>query len=121
MSRVRDHGGARLKAIIWLLILGAFVYICVKVIPLYLDYYQLEDKMKTEARFAAVNRRTDEELRNIIFREVQERDIPARREDIHVEQSQRGVRISLDYSVTVDLKLYQWTLQFHPSADNARL
>lgn len=121
MTRKRGRGGARLKAVSWLFGVLAVIYVGVKLVPVYFANYQLQDKMLTEARFATVNRRTDEELRNIIYREIQDRDIPARREDIHIEQSSRGVRISVDYTVAVDLKVYEFNLHFSPTSENRSL
>lgn len=117
LRRTGSRGGARLKAIIWLLILGAAVYVCYKVIPIYLNNYQLEDRMQTEARFAVVNRKSEEAIRDVVYREIQERDIPARREDIRVQSTQRNVHISVDYTVTVDLRVYQLHLHFTPTVD----
>jgi hypothetical protein len=100
-------------------ILGAAGYVGFKVIPIYMANYQLQDKMQTEARFATVNHKTDEELRDVIFREIRDRDIPARREDIQVlENTQRRVSVSVEYTVPVDLKVYQLHLRFNPSAEN---
>ena len=39
-------------------------------------------------------------------------------EDIRVNMTNGSVEIGLDYSVPIDLKFYQFTLQFHPHADN---
>lgn len=118
-GKARERGGARLKAIVWLVILGAAGYVGFKVIPIYMANYQLQDKMQTEARFATVNHKTDEELRDVIFREIRDRDIPARREDIQVlENTQRRVSVSVEYTVPVDLKVYQLHLRFNPSAEN---
>ncbi len=121
LPRQASRGGARLRAIIWLLLLGSGVYVAYKVLPIYIANYQLQDRMQTEARFATVNHRSNDEIRDIIYREIQDRDIPARREDIHIESSQRGVNIRVDYTVTVDLRVYQWTLEFHPTASNRAL
>ncbi len=122
-SRVtRERGGARLRTAIWLVILGAAGFVAYKVVPVYLANYQLADKMQTEARYAVVNHRTDDNLRDIIFREIQDRDIPAHREDIKIlENSQRAVRLSVDYTVDVDLKVYQLHLHFNPAAENRAL
>jgi hypothetical protein len=38
-----------------------------------------------------------------------------------VEGNAGNIHINVDYSVTVDLKVYQWTLNFHPAASNAAL
>jgi hypothetical protein len=121
MNRKAELGGARLKAILWLLILLAGVYTPVKTIPVYIDNYELLDKMKTEARFATVNRRPDEEIRDHIYREIKDRDIPVRREDIRIENTSRGVRISVEYTVTVDLLVYQLQLHFNPTTENRAL
>ncbi|MBI3668821.1 MAG: DUF4845 domain-containing protein [Acidobacteria bacterium] len=120
--RGAQRGGALLKAIFWTAVLVAVLYAGFKVVPIYFANYQLQDKMQTEARFAVVNRRTDEELRKIIFKEIQDQNIPARREDIKIlENTQRAVRIQVDYTVPVDLKVYQFDLHFTPSAENRAL
>lgn len=121
MSRNRERGGSKLKAILWLLVLVAGVFTAFKVIPAYINNYSLQDKMQTEARFATVNRRTEEDIRDVIFKEIQELGIPAHREDIKVEASSRGVKISVDYTVNVDLKVYQLKLHFNPAAENRSL
>jgi hypothetical protein len=55
------------------------------------------------------------------MKKIQELGIPARREDIKVNNQQRLVEITVDYSVPIDLQVYQLTLQFHPHADNRTL
>lgn len=121
VRRSGSRGGARLKAVVWLLILGAGAYVAFKTVPLYVADYELQDRMQTEARFALVNRKSPEEVRDIIFKEAQARDIPATRENIKVESNERGVRISVHYTVTVDLRVYQWQLHFNPHADSRAL
>ena len=121
MNRKGERGGARLKAVLWLLILFAVIYVGAKLVPVFFANYELLDKMQTEARFATVNRKSVEEIRDVIYREIQDQDIPARREDIHVESSPRGVRISVEYTVTLDLKVYQLQLHFKPSTENRAL
>ena len=121
MSRNRERGGSRLKAIFWLLVLVAGGFTAFKVVPVYIDNYSLQDKMQTEARFATVNRPTEDHIRDVIFKEIQDLEIPAHREDIKVEASPRGVKISVDYTVNVDLKVYQLKLHFNPAVDNRSL
>ncbi|HEX9759781.1 MAG TPA: DUF4845 domain-containing protein [Candidatus Acidoferrales bacterium] len=118
MIRSPQRGGSNLKAIVWLVVVVIIVYVAVKVIPHYFNDYQLEDAMKTEARFAAVNRRTPEQVREVVYKKVQELEIPAKREDIRVEPISDGYRISVQYTVTVTLPGYQFTMRFNPTADN---
>ena len=124
-SRCRAHGRERgkgnAKAIFWTFVLILAVFLAIKLIPAYVSEYQLRDRLLTEARFATVNRRGDEELRSIIFQEIQDLEIPARREDIKIEMSSRYVRISVEYNVPVDLWLYRTELHFNPSSENKSL
>jgi hypothetical protein len=59
-----------------------------------------------------------DDVRNDIFKKAQDLGIPAKKEDIQVSMDNGYVSISLDYSVPIDLAVYQFTLQFHPHADN---
>lgn len=122
-SAIRNHqrGGANFKAIIWTIILVAFIYGAMMVIPVLINEYEFQDSLQTIARFASVNRRTNEQVRQAVLEEAQKEDLPVQAEDIKVEGNSGNVHIYVDYSVTVDLKVYQWTLNFHPAASNASI
>jgi hypothetical protein len=49
---------------------------------------------------------------------VQELGIPAKPEAIKVTGGDQAVSITVDYTVPVDLTVYQFTLDFHPHADS---
>lgn len=119
--RTRERGEGRLKAILWtaILVFGAFA--AYKIIPVYIAEYQLADKMQEEARFAVVNRYSEDQIREAIFKTVQELEIPVTREQIKVLSSQQVVQISLDYTVPVDLMVYRVNLHFTPSSENRAL
>ncbi len=117
-GRAQQRGGVRLKLILAVLVLFSLLYIAWKVIPPYFANYQLEDSMRNEARFAAVNKRTQEDIQDDIFRKIKDLDIPARREDIKVETISGGLSITVNYAVPIDLPGYTFELRFHPQADN---
>lgn len=122
MFRQREKGASRLKTVFGLLVLAAIIYCGIQIVPPFVNNYQLQDAMKEEARFAGVNRRDPESIKDAIFVKMRELNIPARREDIHVElNGPFSYLISLDYSVTVDLRFYQLRLQFHPQGDSGSL
>ncbi len=116
MRRNTELGAVRLRTVLGLVILGVAGYVGAKVSAPYFANSQLKDKMWEEARFAQANERTTEQVRDIIYREVQRLDIPLRREGIQVENSPSGTRITADYTVTVDLHFYQLSLHFHPTS-----
>jgi hypothetical protein len=116
-----QHGGSRLKAIAFTVIVVFGFYAAFKLIPPYLAEYQLADKMQEQARFAVVNRYTEEQIRATIFKEAQDLDIPVTKEDIKVLATPSLVRISIDYTVPVDLLVYKMELHFTPSSENKSL
>jgi hypothetical protein len=120
---IRDgqSGAGRLKAIFWLVVLASVAYVGVMVIPILVNEYEFQDAMQSTARFASANRQTADDIRASLVKEAKSEDIPIKPEDIHVESEAGNVRISAAYSVTVDLHLYQWTLNFSPTASNNAL
>lgn len=116
-----QRGAGRFKAILWLAILAAMVYTSVKVVPIYVNEYQFQDTMQTTARFATLNHQAPDDIRATLVKEAQKEDLPVQPEDIHVSSEAGNVQIKADYSVTVDLSVYQLTLNFHPSASSSAL
>jgi hypothetical protein len=114
-----QRGGGGLKAILYTAILLIAVFVCFKIVPPYANEYQLNDKMQEQARFAVVNRYTDEQIRDNVFKVVQDLDIAGvKKEDIKVVATQSVVRISVDYTVPVDFMIYSTELHFTPSSEN---
>lgn len=76
--------------------------------------------MKTEAEFAETGypKKTPDDVRQDVFKKAQDLGIPATPQDIQLDMSNGNVSIDVNYSVPVDLYVYQLTLDFHPHADN---
>lgn len=119
-NQIGEHGGSKLNLLITLVIMGAMIFAGVKVVPVYFANYQFQDAIQSESRFALTGypKKGTEDIRDDVFKKAQELNIPAKREDIRVSVSNGSVDIGLDYSVPIDLRVYQFTLQFHPHADN---
>ena len=121
-SRHRSHrsqrGAGKLKAIVFTIVLLAAVYAAFKLVPPYVAEYQIQDKIQELARFGIVNRYTDEQVRDNVFKAAEDLNLPVKREDIKVTVTQAVCKISLDYSVPVDLLFYSTELHFSPSSEN---
>jgi len=113
-----QHGRGRLSAVIWLAILVAGVYVGIRVVPVLYSEYLFQDAMQQTARFASANRQTPDDIRASLIKEAKSQDIPIQPQDILVQSESGNVRISATYSVTVDLRVYQWTFNFNPTASN---
>jgi hypothetical protein len=115
-----ERGGSKLSLLLTVVIVGALGFTAVKIVPVYVEAYQFQDSIEAESRFALTGypKKSVDDIRDDVYKKAQELDIPAKREDIHVNVTNGSVEIGTDYSVPIDLKVYQYTLQFHPHADN---
>src|SRR5260370_30681288 len=120
-SRCFERGEGKLKTFISLAIVLLAIYSAVKIVPIYVSEYELSDKMQEQARFAVVNRYTEDQIRDNIFKVVQDLDIPAKRESIKIVATNAIVKISMEYTVPVDLFFYHTDLHFSPSSENKAL
>jgi hypothetical protein len=116
-----QRGGGTIKAILWTVVLVYGAFVAYKILPAYVAEYQLADKMQEQARFSVVNRYSEEQIRDNIYKVVKDLEIPVKREEIKIFSSQEVVRISMDYIIPVDLLVYQLNLHFTPSSENKSL
>ena len=119
--RNAERGAGYLKPVLWTLILASIVYVAVKVIPVLVNEYEFQDSMQNIARNASANGGTIEKIRDAVLKEAEKDELPVNNEDIKVTAKGGDVRINVSYSVTADLNVYQWTLNFHPAASNDSL
>ena len=120
-SKRSQRGEGKLKAIIYTVVLLFAIYGAVKIVPVYVAEYELKDKMAEQARFAIVNRYSEDQVRDVIYKVIQDLDIPATREDIKVQNTNNGIMISVNYSVPVDFKVYKTEFNFSPSSEGRDL
>ncbi len=119
-GRQIERGGSKISLLITLVIVAALGFTAIKIVPVYVENYQFQDSIEAESRFALTGypKRSPDDVRADIYKKAQELDIPVKPEDIRVSMTNGAVEIGTDYSVPIDLKVYQFTLQFHPHADN---
>lgn len=113
-----ERGEGKFKAILVTLILAFLIYTAVKVVPPYVAEYELSDKMQETARFASVNRNGEEQIRDAIWKTIDDLQIPATKEDIKVTAGGGRVTIIVDYKVPIDLMVFKFDLHFTPSTAN---
>ena len=121
LARRGERGSSRLKALFFLVTLIACGFVGIKVVPVLLTEYEFQDAMQTTARYASANRQSADDIRKDLIEEAAKDEVPVKAEDITVSSKDGYVAVEADYSVTVDLALYQWTFNFHPSASNRPL
>ena len=113
-----ERGEGKFKAILVTAILVFLIFAAVKMVPPYVAEYQLADKMQETARYASVTRSTPDQIKDTVFREMQDLNVPATRDDLVVTAEGGRVSIKLDYKVPIDLIVYKFDLHFTPSSAN---
>jgi hypothetical protein len=116
-----QRGEGKLKAIIVTAILIMCVMAGVKVIPPYVAEYQLNDKMQEIARFGIVNHDSEEQIKEKVFKTMEDLEIPATKDNIKVTAGSSRVTIAVDYTVPVDILFYHVELHFTPNSENRSL
>jgi len=116
-----ERGEGKLKGIVIAVIVVLFIYTAWKVIPPYVNDYQLADKMQEQSRFAMVNHYTEDQIRENIYKVMIDLDIPAKKEDVKIVSNNNVVKISLEYTVPVDILVYHTELHFSPNSETKSL
>jgi len=120
-QRRLERGEGRLKGILIVVIAVLAIYTAWKMVPPYVNNYQLDDSMQEQSRYAMVNRYTEEQIRENIYKKMVDLDIPAKKEDIKIVANNNLVKISLDYTVPVDVLVYHTDLHFTPNSETKSL
>jgi len=116
----QQRGGSKMSLVFTLAIVGGLIFIGVKIVPIYVVKYQMQDAIESESRFALSGypKKTPEDIRADVMKKATELDVPVKAEDIQVTVTNLGVEITMDYTVPIDLAVTQWSPDFHLHADN---
>jgi len=119
-ERAGQRGGSKLNSLLTIVILGAMVFAAVKIVPVYVANFEFQDSIESESRFALAGypKKSVDDIRDDVYKKAEELGIPAKEDDIQIVVDQSSVDIDLSYAVPINLAVYQFTLQFHPHADN---
>jgi hypothetical protein len=107
-----------LRAIAGIAVIVVAVYVVFTLVPPFYNNYQLQDEIASEARMNTYTQKSEDDMREYIWRKAKQLDIPITREQIKVQRDGQSVAISVDYKVHLDFPGYPLDLQFHPSSKN---
>lgn len=111
-----------MKTLFSLAFLGAVLFCAFKIVPIYVENYELQDYVNQVAVDASVHQPQEkpDALTNQIYAKAESLGLPVERQDIKVVVGQT-VQINVDYLVYVDLKLFTLPLHFTPTARNSNI
>jgi len=111
-----------MKMVFGIMIIVGAVILIATLAPPYFSNYQFQDALKTESQMSTYTTKTEDVIRDEVFRKAQDMDIPITREQIKVVRNgvvgTGTVDIEASYIVHVNLPGYPVDLHFDASARN---
>ncbi len=111
----RRRGGSSYGCLFSLLVLAAIIYFGAKVGESYYRFYQYQDAMGQQARFAS--HFTDEQIRQRLASSADSLGLPPEAALVTVDRTAHHISIAADYVETVELPLHVRHISFSPRAE----
>jgi hypothetical protein len=115
-TRHQRRGGSSYGCLFTLLVLAAVVYFGAKVGESYYHFYQYQDVMGAQARFAAHS--TDDQIRERLAQLADSLGLPSEASLVTVDRTPHHISIAAEYVETVELPLHVRRLNFSPRAES---
>ena len=109
--RIAERGEGNLGCIVWLLVLGLAVMICVKAVPVKIASAEMYDYMDEVARATGVNT-TAEEVSKAILQRAADLHLPLTKENLRVVRDGDRLIMRAEYTVPVDFPGYTYHWHF---------
>ena len=119
--RIRESGAGTVKTILSVAFIVAVIYCAVKIVPVYVNSYELQDYIRQQTPFWLAQRASGQAIQDQILGKARELDLPVGVDEVKVEANRAFVSVSIDYTVPVDLIVYTLNLHFAPTAENRSL
>jgi hypothetical protein len=105
----------------WRIVAGSAVLLlllvfAVRLLPLYLHNYELQQFVEVTTRNAENQTASDDLLRTRVVEKATQLELPVTVDNVLIKHAAGGVRIDVRYAVRVDLPLYTVRLHFYPGA-----
>lgn len=115
-NKVDQMGSSKITTLIGLLIIASIVYLVIKIVPVYIINYQIQNLFEVNANRIQTAPLSD--IRSDISAKLANMHAPITMDDVNiVYNGQQGITISAKYSVVVQI-IDDWkiTFNFNPEA-----
>ena len=119
--RSSERGASKLAVLFWLLLLFVVVHVGLKLIPMYMDYYQMKDEITAKADGAQFLK--DQDMLNELTNKAKELGLPLTADDFIIDRDTDAHKITVstkngwDVEVHFLFDVYVKTYHFAPMAE----
>ncbi len=118
-GRQREKGFSNFKAIFSVVVLGIIIFLMVKLVPPFVNNYQLQDQIQTIAQYTSYQQaKTAEDIRKDVIEKAKDCGVTLVPDQIRVEKRRTTVSIDVKYTVHVELPVKPVDLEFNPTGGN---
>ncbi len=122
LTALRNHrdsdGKGMIGCIIFLVLIGAALYLAIQLGPLYYSNHNFRSDVETEVSRAGAQSLKNETIIANILAMAKSHEIELTREDIKVDRFAGQVHIEINYSVPVNFALFQRGINFQIAASS---
>jgi len=117
-----ERGFLSISAIFGLALVGAVIFLAIKLLPPYITNYQVQDAMDNLARNSTYTPITEADLKKEVMKQARGLGVPLDDRQVTVEKTTgSSVGIALHYEVPVDLVARQIVLKYEINAGNRNI
>ena len=117
---IGSKGGSRAAILLYLLVGIVAFYVVVKTIPVYMDYYAMEDEVTQQLQLSSIN--ADDVILDDLTQKVNELELPVKPNDIRIFRHPGGLSISVGWVSEVDYGYgFKRDFPFQIEGDTSRL
>jgi hypothetical protein len=111
----RARGTSTLGCLFTLMVLGAIVYFGLNVGRVYWRFYEYQDDIRQEVRFAS--QRTNDQILVHLRASADSLGLPEAAGKISIRRNNSSISLEAEYYENVELPMYVKELHFHPHAE----
>jgi hypothetical protein len=109
------RGASTLGCLLALLIVAAIAYFGVNIGQIYLRFYEYQDDMKQEVRFAGAN--TNDKILERLRARADSLGLPEDARAIAIRRAAKTIAIEAEYYERLEFPMYSKDVLFHPHAE----
>jgi hypothetical protein len=119
--RHTDSGAGRVKAILSIVFLIYVIIVGIKVIPVYVNDYELDDYIRQQTPFWLTERKHADAIEQEVLNKSADLGLPITADNVKVQAPGSLVNVTVDYTVPLDFVFFTVPKQFTHSSENKQL
>jgi hypothetical protein len=112
---VARGGASTLGCLFTLVIIVAIAYFAINVGCVYWHFYEYQDDMRQEVRFASQH--TNDQILTTLRASADSLGLPEGAGKVSIRRNDKGISVEAEYYENVELPMYVKELHFHPHAE----